>query len=318
MTKKPLVKTLLAFGVVYFVWGSTFLAIRVGVREMPPLVFAALRFTIAGAALYGWTAIRREQAPKGREWGSIVLLATLIFVCDYGVLFWAETRVPSGITAVMMATIPAFIAIAEVVVLRTRRFTLSLAASLLVGLAGVAVLTMRSPGLGGAAISLAGAAALVVAAISWSIASVLTRRLPLPESKMVNSGAQMLVGGLLLAVAAVAFGEIPRFHPAQVSAGAWAALVYLIVAGSIIGFTAYLWLIHHESPTRVGTYAYVNPVIAVAIGHWLGGEELGARTVLGTLLVMGSVVAILTARTRSSEPASQPVSESAGLQSKRG
>src|SRR5271157_6388152 len=133
MTKKPLVKTLLAFGVVYFVWGSTFLAIRVGVREMPPLVFAALRFTIAGAALYGWTAIRREQAPKGREWGSIVLLATLIFVCDYGVLFWAETRVPSGITAVMMATIPAFIAIAEVVVLRTRRFTLSLAASLLVG-----------------------------------------------------------------------------------------------------------------------------------------------------------------------------------------
>lgn len=295
---RPVVRTLLAYGVVYFVWGSTFLAIRVGVHEVPPLLLAAIRFAIAGAVLCGWTAVRREKRPKGREWLSIALLASLIFVCDYGLLFWAETRVPSGITAVMLATIPAFIAIAEVVVLRTRRFTLSLAASLVVGLAGVAVLTVRSEHLGEAAISVTGAVALVFAAINWSVASILTRKLPLPESKMVNSGAQMLVGGMLLAVAATAFGEWPRFHPAAVSMGAWAALAYLIVAGSIVGFTAYLWLIHHESPTRVGTYAYVNPVVAVAIGHWLGGEELGMRTVAGTALVLGSVVAIMTARAK--------------------
>ena len=307
--ERPAWKTLLAFGIVYFVWGSTFLAIRVGVREVPPLLFAALRFAIAGAALYGWTRIRREPAPKGKEWGSVILLAALIFVCDYGLLFWAETRVPSGIAAVMLASIPSFTAIAEVLLLRTRRFTAWLAVSLAGGLAGVGVLTLRTAGLSGTAISVSGAVALVIAAASWSIATVMTKRLPLPKSKMVSSGAQMLVGGLLMIPVAGAFGEWPRFRPAEVSAGAWTALVYLIIAGSIVGFTAYLWLIHHESPTKVGTYAYVNPVVAVALGHWLGGEELTMRTVLGTALVLGSVVAIMMER--KSEPVTEQVSETA-------
>jgi drug/metabolite transporter (DMT)-like permease len=300
MTDRPLWKTLLAFGIVYFVWGSTFLAIRVGVHEVPPLIFAALRFGTAGAVLFGWTRMRGEPAPTGRQWGSIALLGTVIFVCDYGLLFWAETRVPSGIAAVMLATIPTFMAIGEVALLRTRKFTASLAISLLVGLSGVAVLTVRSAGLGGPAISGIGAGALVIAAVSWSVASVLTRTLPLPESKTVSSGAQMLVGGVLLVAVCGAFGEWPRFHPAAVSSGAWFALAYLIVAGSIAGYTAYLWLIHHESPTRVGTYAYVNPVVAVAIGHWLGGEALGLRTVAGTVLVLASVMAIMMTRGKSS------------------
>jgi drug/metabolite transporter (DMT)-like permease len=300
MTDRPLWKTLLAFGIVYFVWGSTFLAIRVAVHEMPPLLCAALRFTAAGALLYGWTRMRGERPPAGREWISVLLLAAMIFVCDYGLLFWAETRVPSGVAAVMLATIPVFMAIAEAVLLRTRKFTLSLAVALLVGLAGVAVLTVRSAGLGGAAIGGAGAAALVFAAMTWSVASVLTRRVPLPESKMVSSGAQMLCGGLMLAVAAGVAGEWPRFHPAAVSVSAWIALGYLTLAGSILGFTAYLWLIHHESPTRVGTYAYVNPVVAVALGYWLGGEELSLRTLLGTLLVLVSVMAIMITRAKSS------------------
>jgi drug/metabolite transporter (DMT)-like permease len=317
MSERPVWKTLLAFGIVYFVWGSTFLAIRVGVHEVPPLLFAALRFAIAGAALYGWTRVRREAAPKGKEWGSLVLLATMIFVCDYGLLFWAETRVPSGIAAVMLASIPAFTAIAEVLLLRTRRFTAWLAVALVGGLSGVGVLTLRTAGLSGTAVSVTGAVALVVAAVSWSFATVMTKRLPLPESKMVSSGAQMLVGGLLLVPASAAFGEWPRFHPAAVSVGAWVSLAYLIVAGSIVGFTAYLWLIHHESPTKVGTYAYVNPVVAVAIGHWLGGEALGIRTVLGTVLVLGSVVAIMTERTQG-KSASRRVGEPESLQSKRG
>jgi drug/metabolite transporter (DMT)-like permease len=305
MTDRPLWKTLLAFGIVYFVWGSTFLAIRVGVHEVPPLIFAALRFGTAGAVLFGWTRMRGEPAPTGRQWGSIALLGTVIFVCDYGLLFWAETRVPSGIAAVMLATIPTFMAIGEVALLRTRKFTASLAISLLVGLSGVAVLTVRSAGLGGPAISGIGAGALVIAAVSWSVASVLTRTLPLPESKTVSSGAQMLVGGVLLVPVSGAFGEWPHFHPAAVSGGAWFALAYLIVAGSIAGYTAYLWLIHHESPTRVGTYAYVNPVVAVAIGYWLGGEALGLRTVAGTVLVLASVVAIMTGRAKSSERLSE-------------
>jgi len=289
-------KTLLAFGIIYFVWGSTFLAIRVGVREVPPLLFAAMRFFIAGIAVYGWMIARGEKSPSGREWRSAFLVALLIFVFDYGLLFWAEQRVPSGIAAVMLATIPVFMALSEIVFLRTQRLTLRLALALLIGIAGVAVLMSRSLDLGGEPIDRAGALALIVAAISWSVASVLSRKLELPASKAMSSGAQMLAGGVMLILAAAAFGEFRNFHPGTVSRGAWLALVYLIVAGSIIGYTAYVWLLHHESPTKVGTYAYVNPVVAVIIGYFLGGEELGPRTILGTLCVLISVVVITTGR----------------------
>jgi len=137
-----------------------------------------------------------------------------------------------------------------------------------------------------------GAVALKDAAISWSIASVMTRKLDLPSSKVLSAGAQMLVGGMLLAVVAAALGEPRRFHPEAVSGQAWFALVYLIVMGSILGFTSYLWLIHRESPTKVGTYAYVNPVVAVLLGYFMGGEGLGLRTILGTALVLASVLLI--------------------------
>jgi drug/metabolite transporter (DMT)-like permease len=158
------------------------------------------------------------------------------------------------------------------------------------------VLMSHSLNLGGAPIDGSGAVALIVASISWSVSSALTRKLPLPSSKVMSSGVQMLAGGMLLALAAAALGEFRNFHPWTVSRGAWLSLVYLIVAGSIIAFTAYVWLIHYESPTRVGTYAYVNPVVAVLIGYFLAGEALGLRTILGTLFVLISVVLITTTR----------------------
>ncbi|MGA2743882.1 MAG: EamA family transporter [Candidatus Sulfotelmatobacter sp.] len=287
-------KVLLAFAIIYFVWGSTFLAIRVGVREVPPFLLAGMRFSVAGIALYGWMRARGTPSPTAREWGAASLLAILIFVCDYGLLFWAERRVPSGIAAVMLATIPAFMALAEIVFLRTQRLTLRLGFALLLGMAGVAVLVGHSVALGGAPVDKEGACALIVAAISWSVASSLSRKLPSPTAKAMSSGAQMLAGGLLLTLTAALLGEFRGFHVQAVSRGAWLALAYLIVAGSIIGFTAYVWLIHHESPTKVGTYAYVNPVVAVLVGYFLGGEAIGRRTVIGTLLVLVSVVVITT------------------------
>lgn len=293
-THRPAWMTLLAFSIIYFVWGSTFLAIRVGVHEVPPFLFAAMRFFIAGLVLYGWTIAHGERSPSARQWLSAFFLALLIFVFDYGLLFWAEQRVPSGLAAVMMATIPVFMALSEIVFLRTQTLTVRLALALLIGIGGVAVLMSRSLNLGGAPIDRAGAVALIIAAINWSISSVLTRMLPLPSSKVMSSGAQMLLGGLLLALAAATLGEFHNFHPSTISRGAWLALLYLIVPGSIIGFTAYVWLIHHESPTKVGTYAYVNPVVAVLVGYFLGGEALGLRTILGTLFVLISVALITT------------------------
>src|SRR6266567_6085723 len=145
-------KTLLAFAIIYFVWGSTFLAIRVGVREVPPFLLAAMRFLVAGFVLYGWMIARGERSPSARQWTSASLLAILIFVIDYGLLFWAEQRVPSGIAAIMLATIPAFMALSEIVILRTQKLTLRLALALLIGMGGVAVLMSRSLNLGGAPI----------------------------------------------------------------------------------------------------------------------------------------------------------------------
>jgi drug/metabolite transporter (DMT)-like permease len=303
---RPTWKTLLAFAIIYFVWGSTFLAIRVGVREVPPFLLAAMRFSVAGLVLCAWTAARGERGPRGREWASAFVLGTLIFVLDYGLLFWAEQRVPSGIAAVMLAMIPVFMALSEIIFLRTQKLTLRLGVALLIGIAGVAVLMSRSLNLGGAPIDRDGAMALMIASITWSVASIFTRKLPLPASKMMSSGVQMLVGGILLVVVAGVLGEFRNFHPASVSRGVWFALLYLIVAGSIIGFTAYLWLIHHESPTKVGTYAYVNPVVAVLVGYFLGGEQIGLRAILGTAFVLVSVVVITTTRqTRPVEPVTE-------------
>lgn len=292
----PRWKTLIAFAIIYFVWGSTFYAIRVGVHEVPPLLLAAARFTIAGAVLFAWAVAQGDRLPRRREWAAIALVALLIFVVDYGILFWAEQRVASGTAAVILATIPAFMALAEIVLLRTGRLTLRLGAALLIGLAGVVVLVDPSLGMAGAPVYVLGAAGLLVSAISWSVASVLSKRLPLPSSKVMSAASQMLVGGLLLCIVAAAAGEEHGFRVAAVSSGAWIALGYLTVAGSIIGFTAYTWLIHHQSPTKVGTYAYVNPVVAVVVGHFLGGEVLDVRTALGTALVLVGVIVIATRR----------------------
>src|SRR2546430_5956263 len=166
-THPPTWKTLLAFAIIYFVWGSTFLAIRVGVREVPPFLLAAMRFLVAGLVLYVWMIARGERSPSLREWISASLLAILIFVLDYGLLFWAEQRVPSGIAAIMLATIPAFMALSEIVILRTQKLTLRLALALLIGMGGVAVLMSRSLTLGCAPIDSVGAFALIIASLSW-------------------------------------------------------------------------------------------------------------------------------------------------------
>src|ERR1700691_672177 len=171
-THRPTWKTVLAFAIIYLVWGSTYFAIRVGVREVPPFLLAAVRFLVAGLVLYGWMIARGERSPTARQWRSAIFLALLIFVFDYGVLFWAEQRVPSGIAAVMMATIPVFMALSEIILLRTQKLTVRLAVALLIGIGGVAVLMSHSFNLGGAPIDRAGAVALIFASISWSVASV--------------------------------------------------------------------------------------------------------------------------------------------------
>lgn len=300
-TRPPTWKLLLAFGVIYLVWGSTYFAIRVGVQEVPPFLLAGIRFVLAGMILFGWMRVKGTPVPARREWASVALVSVLVFVLDYGLVFWAERRVPSGITAVMLATIPLFMTLSEIVFLRTQRLTLRLALALLIGIGGVAVLVSRAVGLAEEPINPYGAIALVIAAGSWAIASALLRKLPLPSSKPMSSAAQMLIGGVWLLALSAALGEFHGFDISAVSSRAWLALAYLIFAGSIVAYTAYVWLLHHESPTKVGTYAYVNPVVAVAIGYFLGGEAVGPRTLVGTMLVLVSVIVITTSPARKAE-----------------
>jgi drug/metabolite transporter (DMT)-like permease len=302
-------KILLAFAIIYFVWGSTFLAIRVGVREVPPFLLAAIRFLVSGVVLYAWMRLKGTPAPNARQWAGATLLGALIFLIDYGCVFWAEQRVPSGIAAVVLATIPVFITLLEIVFLRTQRLTVRLGLALLVGLGGVAILTVHSFSFGEVPINRAGALALLVAAFTWSVATILTRRLPLPASKPMSAAAQMLSGGIQLFILSALSGEFVAFRVRAVSWNAWFALTYLIIAGSIVGFTAYVWLLHHESPTKVGTYAYVNPVVAVALGYFLGGEAVGPRTLVGALCVLASVITITTTPKPAAKAATEAFAE---------
>ena len=189
-------KILTAFAIIYFVWGSTFLAIRIGVHEVPPLLLAAMRFLAAGIALYLWLRLKGTAGPTLRQWVGASVLGTLIFVLDYGCLFWAEQRIPSGVTAVVLATIPVFIALLEITVLRTQRLSFRLGLALVSGILGVSILVNRSFTFGEVPLDRAGAAALLIASFTWSLATILTKKFPLPESKPMSAAAQMFSGGI--------------------------------------------------------------------------------------------------------------------------
>jgi drug/metabolite transporter (DMT)-like permease len=288
-------KIMVAFAIIYLVWGSTYFAIRIGVREMPPFLMAGLRFTAAGLILFGWMRLHGTPAPTRREWLGAIVLGSLMFLIDYACLFWAEQRVPSGIAAVILAAIPVCITVLEIF-LRAQQLTLRLASGLAVGVFGVAVLMNPWSSMGEAPLDRGGVVALIVACWGWSIGTVVTKRLALPASKAMSAAAQMLSGGLQLLLLALIAGEFRKFHAHNISLAAWLSLIYLITAGSILAFTAYVWLLHYESPTRVGTYAYVNPIVAVILGALLGGEIIGRRTMLGSVLILAGVVAVTTAK----------------------
>ena len=221
-----------------------------------------------------------------------------MFLLDYACLFWAEKRIPSGIAAVILAMIPVCITLLEIMLLRTQTLGVQLVSGLAVGIMGVGVLANPWASLGEAPLDHRGVIALLVACVGWSVGTIVTKRLVLPASKPMSAATQMLTGGVQLLILAAVTGEIAQFHTGSVSGKAWFSLIYLIIAGSIVAFTAYVWLLHFESPTRVGTYAYVNPVVAVILGALIGGETVGPRTILGTILILIGVAAITTAKAK--------------------
>lgn len=285
-------RVLLAFFIIYFVWGSTYLAIRIVVASVPPLFAAGVRFFVAGAALLLWSKLRGTPNPTRIEWRNLAVQAALMFLCGYSALFWAETKIPSGVASVLVATIPVWMALIEIVLFRRARMPPTLIAAICLGIAGVAILALRR---GASQIPLLPCLAILGAEIGWSLGTVLSQTLRVPNSKVLTAGAQMALGGLMLLFFSLVAGEMTPWP--HISATAGAALLYLIVAGSLIAFTAYIWLLGRMPATVVSSYAYVNPVVALAIGYWLGNEALNRGIILGTALVLVSVLLILRTHT---------------------
>ena len=282
-------KVIAAFFAIYVVWGSTFLAIRVAVLLVPPWFAAGVRFFTAGVILYTLMRLRGAPRPTLREWRSLVLIGTLMFSVTYGALFWGEQFVPSGITSVLEATLPLFTVLLEVFVLRQQKFRPRVMLAITVGLCGVALMLLKT---GSQPFRIVPCFIILGGSAAWSLGSVLTRSMPLPKSRPLTAGAEMMLGGGLLFTLSGLTGELHPF-PAVPPRAAF-ALVYLIVAGSLVGFTAFVWLLGRMPASRVASHAYVNPIVALAIGHFLASEEITLRTLLGAALVIGSVFLTLS------------------------
>jgi drug/metabolite transporter (DMT)-like permease len=282
------IRVLLAFFAVYVLWGTTFLAIRIAVEEVPPLFAAGTRFFIAGVLLYGFMRLRGQPAPTRAQWRSLAIIGLLMFVAEYGPLFWAEKYVPSGIASVLQATLPLITLVIETLVFRQQRFHWRLLVSTSLGFCGVGVLLLHG---GQQQFGVLPCVAILAAGGAWALGSVLNRSMDLPESRPLTAGAAMLLGGGMLLALSASFGEMHPFPHVSVRA-VW-ALLYLIVCGSLLGFTAFVWLLARMPATRISSHAYVNPVVAVALGYFVAGEIITTRTLIGTALVLLSVFLIL-------------------------
>jgi drug/metabolite transporter (DMT)-like permease len=282
------VRVLLAFFAIYVLWGTTFLAIRIAVQEVPPLFAAGCRFFVAGVLLYGFMRVKGQPRPRAKQWRSLALMGLLMFVVEYGALFWAEKYVPSGVTSVLEAMIPLITIVLEMVVFRQQPLQWRLLGATLLGFCGVGVLLLPN---GKQHFGLIPCLAIIGGTVSWSLGSVLNRSLELPESRAVTAGgAMMLGGGTLLALSAL-LGEM---HPMpHVSLRGGLAILYLIVFGSLLGFTAFVWLLGRMPATRVASHAYVNPIVAVALGYFVAGEVITVRMLIGAAIVILSVFLIL-------------------------
>jgi drug/metabolite transporter (DMT)-like permease len=284
-------RVVLAFGAIYVLWGTTFLAIRIAVLEFPPLFTAGLRFFIAGTLLYAYMRVRGQPNPEAIEWRNLALISICMFVVTYGAIFWAEQYVSSGVTSVIEAALPIIAIILEMFVFRTQRFEVRLFGAVLVGFCGVALLFIDNRA---QQLAVLPCLAILAGGIAWSVGAVLSGQLTLPRSKPMTAAIEMMLGGAVLLLLSAICGEMRPFPRLSLRAGL--ALAYLIVFGSLIAYTAYVWLLGRMSVTRVASHAYINPLIAVALGYFAAGEIVTLRTLMSALLVLGSVSLILTRR----------------------
>ena len=282
----------IALATIYVVWGSTYLAIRYALESFPPLLMGGVRFLTAGLLLYAWARVRGAERPSLRQWRSAAVIGGFLLLGGNGAVGWAEQTVETGTAALLISTVPLWMTLFDWLT-EGRRPGRRVLAGLALGIAGVALLVRP-----GTAVDPAGALVLVLGASSWAWGSLRSRRMDLPASPLVSTALQMICGGALLAAAGTLRGEVAVFDPAAASLRSVLAVAYLAVFGSIVAFSAYVWLLRKTTPAIVGTYAYVNPVIAVLLGWLAAGESISAGTLVATAVIVAGVAAITSGRAR--------------------
>jgi drug/metabolite transporter (DMT)-like permease len=284
-------KIVLAFAAIYLIWGSTYLAIRFAIETLPPFSMAAVRFTVAGGILYAFARPRTDR-PTRLNWVSAGIVGTLLLAGGNGGVVWAEQWVPSGIAALIVATVGLWMVLFDWLFAGALRPSKLLMGGLVWGLCGVGLL-MSSTEVGAQSREgLLGGLAVLGASVSWAAGSIYARRAPLPRSPFLATAMEMIVGGLVLSLIAAMAGEGAQLDPSAFSMKSILALAYLIVFGALIAFTAYIWLLSVSTPARVSTYAYVNPAVAVLLGWLLADERLDVRAALAVLIILSAVVIV--------------------------
>lgn len=290
-------KVLLAFAAVYVIWGSTYLGIRFAVETIPPFLMAGVRFFIAGSVLYLWLRLRGVPGPTVRQWKSMSVVGLLLIGVGNGAVSWAEQTVPSGLTALIIALTPLwFVSIEwfQHAIRPTREVVIGLA----LGFIGMIVLIDPARITDSGHFDPIGTIVIIIGTIAWAAGSMYSRTAEHPSRPMLGTAMQMLTGGAMLLLVSAFSGEMWSFDISTVSAVSFASLMYLIVFGSLIAFTSYIWLLKESTPARVSTYAYVNPVIAVFLGWLLAGELLNARIGIAAAIIVAGVALITAVKAR--------------------
>jgi drug/metabolite transporter (DMT)-like permease len=282
---------------IYIIWGSTYLAIRYVVETIPPFFSAGLRFLAAALIVLTWRKLAGDPWPTPRQWRDASIVGLLLLLGGNGLVSWAEQSVPSGITALIIGSMPLWMVTIESLRPGGTRPTRQVLAGVTIGFGGIALLV--GPGVfggDGMTVDLAGAGALLIATLLWALGSVYSRGADLPQSSIQATGMEMLAGSIGLFAVSGLTGEFGRFDPAAVSSSSWLGLAYLVVFGSLVAFVAYAWLLRNAPVSLVSTYAYVNPVVAILLGAWIAGEALNLRIALAAGIILGAVLLINTAR----------------------
>lgn len=303
-------KVILAFATVYLVWGSTYLAIKVGLETLPPFLMAGTRFLVAGTIMAIWSKLRGDGKATRKQWFTAGIVGLLLLLGGNGGVTWAETRIASGLAALLIAVEPVWIVLLEWAMGRRREMSFSTLLGLALGLVGVAVLVMGRGGMGPT--PLIPALAVLLSALAWAYGSLYGQKADLPSSPVQTNAMQMLIGGGALALVGLGAGEGAKLQHAHVSWASLGALAYLTIFGSLMAFSAYVFLLRKSSPTMLATYSYVNPAVAVLLGSFMG-ESLGSKEGLAMALILLGLVVLhrgeTAARSTAAEPATEEVAE---------